>query len=806
MNRARKHSACLGLIIATTLPFPTSSWGESAGRLEEVVVTANRRESALLDTPTAMSAFDATALQKFSINGAQDLMVRTPSLSITGTPSKISIRGVGRPNNALGSDPGVAIYSDGVYTTEASLLEYTNLFDTERVEVLRGPQGTLYGRNAVGGAINLISMSPSAIWKSKVNLELGNYDYRAVQGLISGPITDQLSMVVAGSTIKRSGFQEEVTTGEDFDDRDTDYLRMSFKYHWNNRWYSKIQFSDVDLDRRPSNGYRTLPFSTDYVQIVEEQDTGAPLNLPGLFPGQNFVNFHQGYTKTNAASKDESKTQADVVPSEHTETRSVYLLNEVAIGDYRIKHLASYYEYEYARLVDNDGMSAESSDFRWSKLYLFGIPVSALTGIDLAPPMVTDHIEQQASFTSQDLQFYSELDGPLNFVSGLYYYRSDEDQYYAVRENNDDVMAVYTFLGNLVGRNTSTENWLYQGNSKLVTTSWAAYGQGTWDINSHWRLTAGLRYSSDDKDGGDRTFVQWVGDGTVTREAQDDWASTDWRLGLDYSLPGGQMLYASLATGYRSGGFNFMKPTASTDVDQVDPEDLLSLELGYKGALLENRLQLSAAAYYYDYQDLQVIRQDVVNGVALRSFSNADEARAWGVEVEAIALLTSQLSVGGTWSWNDTRYDEFVSKDANACALGPLAEGQTQDPLCTDAQDLAGNQFPLTPEHKLSLWASARWDWNWANMEATVSYSYVGEQYMSPFNLNQYDRVEGWDRWDAQLGASYGPWSLSAFVKNIADERNWIFRERPSTVTRNYGPGTQLSEPRTWGLRLSHRL
>ncbi|MEH6586677.1 MAG: TonB-dependent receptor [Halioglobus sp.] len=798
----------LGNILVATplLGASATAWSQGADQLEEVVVTANRRESALLDTPISLSAFDSATLEKFSIDSAQDLVARTPSLSMTGTPSKISIRGVGRPNNALGSDPGVAIYSDGVYTTEAGLFDYTNLFDTQRVEVLRGPQGTLYGRNAVGGAINIISMGPTPIWKSKVNLELGNYDYQAVQGLISGPITDQLSMVAAGSTIKHSGFQKEVTSGEDFDDKDTRYLRVAFKYHWNNIWYSKIQLSSVDLDRRPSNGYRTLPFSTDYVQIVPDADSGAPLNLPGTFPGQNFVNFHQGYSKENAAVKDESKTQSDVIPSQKTETQSVYLLNEVALGNYRLKHLASHYEYEFSKQVDNDATTAADAGFSWSELYLGGIPVSALTGIDQAAPMVTDHTAQEASFTSQDLQFYSELDGAINFVSGLYYYRSNENQFFAVRENNDDMMTVYTFLGNLVGRNTSTENWLYRGRSDLITTSWAAYGQGTWDFSSQWRLTAGLRYSQDDKDGGDTTFVQWVGDGDISRQADDNWDSVDWRLGLDYSLPAGQMLYASLATGYRSGGFNFMKPTASTDVDQVAPEDLLSLELGYKGALLNNRLQLSTAAYYYDYQDLQVIQQDVVNGVALRSFSNADKAHAWGLEVEAIALLNQHFTAGAAWSWNETRYDEFTSKDANACALGPLAQGRSQDPLCTQAQDLEGNSFPLTPEHKISLWASAQWDWRWAQMSASVSYMYVGDQYMSPFNVEQYDKVDAWDRWDGQLSADRGPWSITAFVKNIADERNWIFRERPSSVTHNYGPGTQLSAPRTWGLRLSHNL
>ncbi|MBT7721059.1 MAG: TonB-dependent receptor [Halieaceae bacterium] len=793
-------------LLAPLLTNTSTAWSQGASQLEEVIVTANRRQSSLLDTPIAISAFDAATLGKFSINSAQDLVARTPSLSMTGTPSKVSIRGVGRPNNALGSDPGVALYSDGVYTTEAGLFEYTNMFDTDRVEVLRGPQGTLYGRNAVGGAINIISMGPTITWKSKVNLELGNYDYQALQGLISGPITDQLSMVAAASSIKRSGFQEEVTSGEDFDDKDTRYLRLSFKYHWNNLWYSRIQFSDVDLNRRPSNGYRTLPFNTDYLQIVPDASSGAPLNLPGTFPGQNFVNFHQGYTKSNAAISDESKTQSDIIPVESTDTRSVYLLNEIALGNYRLKHLASYYEYDYAKRVDNDATNAADAGFSWSEIFLGSTPVSALTGIDHAPPMVTDNTAQEANFTSQDLQFYSELDGAINFVSGLYYYRSDEEQFFAVREDNDDVMAVYAFLGNLVGRNTSTENWLYRGNSNLITTTYAAYGQGTWDFSSQWRLTAGLRYSQDDKDGGDTTFVQWVGDGDISRKAKDNWDSVDWRLGLDYTFMSGQMLYGSLATGYRSGGFNFMKPTASTDVDRVAPEDLLSLELGYKGALIDNRLQLAAAAYFYDYQDLQVIRQDVVNGVALRSFSNADEAHAYGIEVEATALLNQYLSAGAAWSWNQTSYDEFASTDANACALGPLAQGNSDDPLCTEKQNLEGNSFPLTPEHKFSLWASAQWQWQWAQMSASVSYMYVGDQYMSPFNLDEYDKVKAWDRWDSQLSASYGPWSMTAFVKNIADERNWIFRERPSSVTHNYGPGTQLSAPRTWGLRLSHEL
>ena len=794
----------LKLLFITLFAFCAGSHAQ--GQLEEIVVTASKRQTTLLDTPLAVTAFDAAALETFSIDDAQDLAARTPSLSITGTPSKVGIRGIGRPNNTLGSDPGVAMYTDGVYTTEANWIEHANLFDVERVEVMRGPQGTLYGRNAVGGAINMISMGPTVTWKSKVNVELGNYDYEALQGLMRGPITDQLSMVVAGSTIKRSGFQEDVGNSKDYDDKNTDYLRLSFKFHWNNLWYSRIQVSAVNTDRRSSSGYRPLPFSTDYVQMINDVDTGQPLNMPGIYPGQNFVNFHQGYTQPNPALRDVSKTQVEVIPSEESEVRLVYLLNEVALGNYRLKHLASYYTYEYDKLVDTDGISAEFSGFDWSNLLLFGVPVSTLTGVTHAAPMVSERIEQEASFTSQDLQFYSELDGDLNFVSGLYYYRSDEDQGFSVREDNDDMMTVYTFLGDFLGRNTSTDNWLYQGSSDLVTTSWAAYGQGTWDFAAQWRLTGGLRYSHDDKDGGDKTFVQWVGDGDIRRKSDDSWDSVDWRLGLDFRTEGGHLLYSSLASGYRSGGFNLMKPTDSTAVDTVDPEDLVSLEIGYKGALWNNRLQLSTAAYYYDYSDLQVLRGDVVNGIALRTFSNADSARAWGLEVEAAAALLPLLTVGGAWSWNETRYDDFSTKDTNACALGPLAQGRSQDPLCTDEQDLEGNQFPLTPEHKLSLFALSTWQWDWVEMSAMLNYMYVGDQFMSPFNRDDYDRVEDWDRWDAQISASYDTWSITAFIKNIEDERNWIFRERPNPVIRNYSSTTQLSAHRTYGLRLAYNL
>lgn len=206
--------------------------------------------------------------------------------------------------------------------------------------------------------------------------------------------------------------------------------------------------------------------------MISDVDSGAPLNLPGIFPGNNFINYHQNYPDENAGFRDESKTQTDINPQQSTDVHSIYMLNEVLLSGYRLKYLASYFEYDYDKLVDSDAIVAARSQLNWDNLYLGGVPVSTLTGISRTAPMVTEITAQDADFTSHDLQLYSEFSGNLNFVAGLYYYQGNEDQMYAVHEANDELMAVYTFLGNLVGRNTSTENWLYRGEpqgQQLVT-------------------------------------------------------------------------------------------------------------------------------------------------------------------------------------------------------------------------------------------------------------------------------------------------------------------------------------------------
>ena len=279
--------------------------------LEEIIITANKRESLLLETAAAVSAFDASTLAQLGIQNALDIVVHTPSLSMTD--HKISIRGVGRPNNALGSDPGVGVYVDGVYNTENGSFRFANFFDVERIEVLRGPQGTLYGRNSVGGAINLISKTPADEWGGDLVAEVGNYNAVTAQGLLSGPVSDKFSVLLGVSSIKRDGFQKNVYNGQDLEQQDALYGTFSLQYEANKNWTNTLKLTSVKTDFRPANPYILQPFERDYIPQKQDVDTGEQLNFPGLFPKQNFANMRQGLNHENVAVSDPQKVSLTLV-------------------------------------------------------------------------------------------------------------------------------------------------------------------------------------------------------------------------------------------------------------------------------------------------------------------------------------------------------------------------------------------------------------------------------------------------------------------------------------------------------------
>ena len=798
-RRSRFVSVIAGMM---TVPL---GWGAARpNTLEEIIVTANKRESALLRTPASVTAFDSANRELLNIQNSRDLQARTPSLTVTDF--RVSIRGVGRPNLAVGSEPGIGIYWDGVYNTENGVFNLSRYLDIERIEVVRGPQGTLYGRNSVGGAVNFVSKLPTTDWGGKAAGEATNYNGYVAQGLVSGPLTDDLGMLAAVSHIKRDGFQDNIYNGNDYEQDDIKYGTLSLQHQTTDRWNTVLKGLWSERDYRPANSYILEPFSRELNQMVLDE-TGEFLGFPGMFPGQNFVNMRQGLAIENPALQDVDKIKVDSDPQLDNRHWATFLNSEYEADTFALKYTGSYTRYTFNTTTDADQSVAADSGIDWSKLLLVGIPVSAFTGYGITPSDMNYIVNQEAGFDSHELQYNSNWENDYELIAGLYYYHSDEEQEVTYREWNDELMATYAFLGSQIDVPVSDDNYLYRGKAHVDTRSYATFGQLRWDWREDTTLSAGLRYSYDEKRGEDNTFVQFVGDPvdpTVFRNESDDWDKWTWRLGVDHFLTQEHFLYASAATGYRSGGFNFLKPSASPAVDVVGPEELLSYEIGYKGALLDNRLNVSAAAYYYDYDDLQVIKQDVVNGIRLNTFVNADRAAAIGIELEFQVLPVDEVLFSGTYSYNDTEYEDFATKDANLCTIGPLAQGLSLDPLCQEEQDLSGNQFPLTPEHKASLNATYFFDaftFDWA---ATLSYLYMGKQWMEPFNVSGLDRVDSHGRWDASLAAttSDGSWRAMAFVRNISDDREILTLGRPDPVTHN--AQAVLSEPRIYGVSLEY--
>lgn len=787
--------------------------------LEEIVVTANKRESNLMDTASAVSSYDSSTLNELGIQNQYDLADHTPSLNIA--PSRVAIRGVGRQNLALGSDPGVGLYWDGVYSTETDIFGYSNFLDIERIEVVRGPQGTLYGRNSIGGAVNLSSVKPNTEeWGGKVIGELGNYNYWVAQGMVSGPVTDKLSLLVGASQIKRDGFQTDIITGKEYDDEDVTYGTISLAHQTTERWSNSLKLINADEDTHQDAGYILTPYNTGFVQeVFNTSPPGQQLNFVGAYPGTNFANPNQGMTITNPAlSNDAKKVAVDTVPTTSNTRKSATFISEYELDKYAFKYTAGYSDWRFKRLSDGDVTNAVDSGLDYSNM-----PISGLGGLTLGqipdtfaytPSVISEPYRQSSKTWSHELQMITELDGALNYIAGLYYYHSDEDQRQTFIENNSELVANYTWLGNVLGGGlpTNPDGILYRGEGNLKTTSYAVYGQMNWDWTDSTILTLGLRYSYDEKEARDNTFVQWVvpedpaspTDPTVYRDDTKDWDKPTWRIGIDHIISDDHFIYAVIASGYRSGGYNLLAPTTTNALDTVNPEELISYEIGYKATLMDQRLNLTTALYYYDYEDLQVLNVQTINGVSVSTYENAADATAWGFEGEVTALLSESLVFSGTYSYNNTEYENYDSIDSSACTLGPLRVGDTANPLCTDVQDLSGNEFPLSPEHKASANLTYMWELLTLDWSATVSYQYTGEQELTAFNNNQYDKLDDYDSWNAflNMGSQDMIWEVTAFVYNISDDREQIYRPRPSPVSGL--AASTLTDPRTYGVKLTY--
>ncbi|MFK7977221.1 MAG: TonB-dependent receptor [Halioglobus sp.] len=582
------------------VPSIASAQQQASGFLEEVLVTAQKRESSLQDTPISIAAFSNADVEKLGISNLHDIASSVPNLDIRQTTNssagaRVYIRGIGVNDHVVTLDGAVGIYMDGVYLARNTGLSF-EVADIERIEVLRGPQGSLWGRNTTGGAINFISKLPTGEFGFKQTLDIGNYDHVRINSQIEAPITDELAAKLSLLYEDKDGWVQNRAEGVDFGDKENLGARLALS------WQPSDQIQ-VDY----AYDYSQSDFGSNYYQ------NGTPFN--DAFAGVPFSRSRQ-----ENASPSVPYQESDYQIQGH----SLTVLWDLGPST-QLKSISSYRDMEQHNYTDNGANAFSTRIFS------------------------NDPFDIDQSQVSQEIQILgSAFDDALQYTAGLYYFREDAEE-----SNADFVSLTSTFEFQIYDRNLKAEN-----------SAWAAYGEATWtpESFSQLHLTAGLRYSVDEREIQISDNVLEVQSPDSAGGARDEWNNLSPSFVLAYDLSDHSNAYVKYVHGYRTGGFNGRAGTVREAIKPVDEENLVSYELGLKSEWFDRRLRVNAAVFLSDYEDVQLSLvdndPDAPPGAVARI--NAGEAELSGIELDVTAALSDSLRVHLSYAYLDSEFVEVI--------------------------------------------------------------------------------------------------------------------------------------------------
>ena len=752
----RKHLSS-AVLLASSL-----AAGNAVAQLEEVIVTAQKRTESLQDIPIAINAFDADAIESMGLINAKDIGLASPSLQMPAYPFSnnnlaLFIRGIGNADSiVITKDPTVGIYYDGVYAARSTGL-LADLSDLERVEILRGPQGTLYGRNTTGGAVNFINAKPTGELGFKQSVSMGNYSSWRTVSHLNLPDVAGLKTKLTASFSDRDGWAENEGPNEvpgydytDYYEKETEGYRFALRYDGIDALLVDYSYDYSDVDSSPG-----------YFQY------GGPTG--GLDLAGNTITDSFTDRKKNTRTPTGGGQFAYYLPKSTTEVQGHNLTISYDLGDsLTLKSITGY------RDIDDD----VSQNFSQS----FGDAGSLET-----------HTTTDQDQFSQELQLLGSAER-LNYVAGLYYFDEDGDQserQYVdrsqVAENGVLALDLVTFTPCSDGRNSDPicTDWAqivpyYLGEYTVETDveSWSAYGQATWTpdvLADKLDLTLGLRYTDDDRDA-ERTWDAWPYNSFPPGASDFDKEKTDYTVVADYNWSDDVSTYAKVSTGFRSGG------SSRNGLDfnkSFDNEDLISYELGWKTELLDQRLRLNGAAFYMEIDDIILdYLPDPVNSPSNVEVFNSGDAEVYGVELDVQAAITDQWYVGFNYAYLDYDLNDVDFPDG------------------TDHTDTT--ELVWAPEHAYAITTDYHYPISVGEIRFHIDYSWQDDQ----FALANTDTPAGDVKVDdfgllngrlsmADVDMFGGNWQFALWGKNLTDEdsANYLIGATAST----YLP------PLTWG-------
>jgi iron complex outermembrane recepter protein len=584
-------------------------------QLEEIVVTAERREANVQDTAAAITAVSGDELGRLGVVHAEEMIKTAPSLHVTTAGAnqiQAYVRGVGNFAANTFAEGAVAFNVDGVYISRATTLGGL-FFDLARVEVLKGPQGTLYGRNATGGAINLISRrpEPGGDFSGYVNGEYGNYDRLTVNGAVNLPVSDTFALRGAFQVLDGDGYFDDGTS-----DAGSQSLRLSGLF-------------------APSDGFSLLLVG-DYENV---DDTGAGGTISG--PNPPFV-------------------PGDFLSSDPWSAGALSPEVNALLTLFGRAPLGTPAPFDK---VETFGLTAE---LNWDLGFatLTALPAyrdSDNRNINYSPGFLID-VDESAKQTSVEVRLASNGSQRLAWVAGVYYF--DESI-----ESDSYFLQQLTIPGTFPGENSTRLN------PDLDTEAWAAFGQVTASLTERLRLVAGVRYTSEDKtmSGVNSTNPPFdpLGPNPVVFpiEGDESWDKTTWKVGIEFDAADQNLLYFNVSTGFKAGGFYAEQAQYG---NSFDPEELTAYALGSKNRFLDNRMQLNAEAFYWDYKDHQESHLALSPGFySIFQTENVGQADIYGIEFDGMFLLTEDDVLSLQAQYLNAEFKEF-SYNAFSPAGPPL--------------------------------------------------------------------------------------------------------------------------------------
>lgn len=720
-------------------------------KLEEVVVTAQRRSENLSDVPVAVTVLSGEGIRKRRVQALDDIATYVPSLqinSVIGENTPIfSLRGVSMSDYSLNQQGPVATYVDDVYRGSSTILG-VSMFDVDRVEVLRGPQGTLYGKNTTGGAVKIFSRKPELEeYNGYVSGGIGNFGRQEAAGAINIPLSNTTAVRIAGVVTRADGWFENQVAGQPDLNATREYgLRGTFL------WEPKL---DTLIVLRASISEQD-PINYGIRSEAGEFGVGAGLYAfyNSLFPIQN---PNTDYFRTGLG---DHEIESDQPRRRNSQVQEIALTMDFPISDdLNFTSVSSWTDGEMLIPEESDG-----SPLRVLELPQFG----------------------ETTQLTQDLRVTSDYSSKLNFILGAFYGHektvinnkfigfADIDATGDGLVNADDCTASGYFICN------------YENNFEQIKKSYAVYSDLTYELSEKITLTGGLRYTNDEGEQNDYKSVLYGIDGTPlfnlipgtaaldgTIDLKTNSDNVSGRAVIDIQLDNGALVYASVNRGYRGGAFNAQAYVTLDELTTADPETIMAYEVGVKHTMFNRTLQYAAGIFYYDYRDQQFLDIDTN---ALQRVTNIEKSRVLGAELELTFSPVEDLVFNSAFSWLDT--------EVRAGELRGI--------------DLVGNNLPNSPDFSFT----ASMDWSVLQLEQgdislNLNAKYTNSQYFGVVNdprliQKSYGLLNG------QLAYTSDDIGLevSVWAKNIFDE--FYYSNRIDVLSYGFDYN-HIGAPRTFG-------